>query len=415
MDALGRPLALSPEQQLNLDGGSGAALRGSLVGGGSDVARGGATDDGGSVRSFWRAESSENGDEVHSGGSSSASDNGARAARTGDLSSALGPAGDSADAAAGGAATGTASTRASGAPNAVAVSAREAECVALLRDSTPSSPAHPASLAACQPVLDAMVSRQPLGPGQLGRPLSSPFKAIGDSVPGGRLRLPSGGVVGGGGGGGLGAAAGAPSDAGLGLFAPPPPGGKDGPGDAAAAHAAAFASPLDEYLRTGSSGGGVGVGAGASSAGLDAGTAGSGAFGSAFGLSADRLARLAGAPPVAVATLRNEAERCGLTPNTLAPPMLLWRAKRVGGSTLAALLVRFAFVHHLVVAGPQGRMAHKACQAQQWAAGQARRSAFNASVSHWPFTCRPHEQGRAWGGLSHLFGGRTNFKEVREW
>lgn len=37
---------------------------------------------------------------------------------------------------------------------------------------------------------------------------------------------------------------------------------------------------------------------------------------------------------------------------------------------------------------------------------------FNASVSHWPFVCKPHSMGEGWGGLSHLFGGRNTFREV---
>jgi hypothetical protein len=55
-----------------------------------------------------------------------------------------------------------------------------------------------------------------------------------------------------------------------------------------------------------------------------------------------------------VASLRNEAERCNRIPNDEAPPVLLWRAKRTGGSTLAALFVRFAFIHKLEVIATPG-------------------------------------------------------------
>jgi hypothetical protein len=71
----------------------------------------------------------------------------------------------------------------------------------------------------------------------------------------------------------------------------------------------------------------------------------------------DRAKHTAKAPPHTAANLRNEGERCNLMPNHNSPPVLLWRSKRVGGSTLAALLVRYAFIHKLQIAGPQGRMA----------------------------------------------------------
>jgi hypothetical protein len=55
-------------------------------------------------------------------------------------------------------------------------------------------------------------------------------------------------------------------------------------------------------------------------------------------------------------------------------------------------------------------MATKACQQSAWR-GHSKHAGANASISHWPFVCRPHEAGHAWGGLQHLFGGRA-FKEV---
>ena len=56
-------------------------------------------------------------------------------------------------------------------------------------------------------------------------------------------------------------------------------------------------------------------------------------------------------------------------------------------------------------------MASKACKVSSWRGSGARHAIANASISHWPFVCRPHEAGQAWGGLNHLFGGRS-FREV---
>lgn len=44
-------------------------------------------------------------------------------------------------------------------------------------------------------------------------------------------------------------------------------------------------------------------------------------------------------PSPLAASLRNEAHRCALMPNHEAPPVLMWRAKRVGGATVASILV----------------------------------------------------------------------------
>ena len=69
--------------------------------------------------------------------------------------------------------------------------------------------------------------------------------------------------------------------------------------------------------------------------------------------------------PHTSASLRNEAARCTRAAQPdggESPPVLLWRAKRTGGSTLAALLVRYAFIRKLEVAGPSGRVALRACK-----------------------------------------------------
>lgn len=59
-------------------------------------------------------------------------------------------------------------------------------------------------------------------------------------------------------------------------------------------------------------------------------------------------------------------------------------------------------------------MASKACKVSSWRGSGAKHAIANASVSHWPFVCRPHEAGQGWGGLNHLFGGRS-FREVMGW
>ena len=57
-------------------------------------------------------------------------------------------------------------------------------------------------------------------------------------------------------------------------------------------------------------------------------------------------------------------------------------------------------------------MAHRACKQGAWRSSSALHPGTNASVSHWPFVCRPHEAGQRWGGLAHLFGGRSGYREV---
>ena len=75
---------------------------------------------------------------------------------------------------------------------------------------------------------------------------------------------------------------------------------------------------------------------------------------------------------------------------------------------------RFAFVQKLEVAGPSGRVAMRACKQNAWRtsiASSNHRALANASVSHWPFVCRPHREYANWGGLAHLFGYRS-YQEV---
>jgi hypothetical protein len=176
---------------------------------------------------------------------------------------------------------------------AAAARLEETECLALARDSSPSSPAEPSAMLACRPALARLAQRllaasssalQPSTPPDLDRDTSATSGGGGDSLDPSPFEL----------------------------------GGSGRP----ASLAASSSTERADFMSA------------------------------SHPASSAELRRVAASPPVTVAALRNEAARCGVGPLG-SPPVLLWRAKRVGGSSVAALLVRYAFVHKLDVAGPQ--------------------------------------------------------------
>ncbi len=198
----------------------------------------------------------------------------------------------------------------------------EKECLALLMADSQSTPAEPSTLIACRAVLTTKAKRD-LGDRYesvvAGGDEEAGLSAVSSSFAPGKEARGEGGGGGGGGGGGAAAATTTAAESGLG-------------GEFDRRHfATALLTPLPGTL-----------------------------------VQSKGQSPLYVAPsPHTTASLRNEAERCTRAAQPdggESPPVLLWRAKRTGGSTLAALFARYAFVRKLEVAGPSGRVALRACK-----------------------------------------------------
>jgi len=167
----------------------------------------------------------------------------------------------------------------------------EAECLALVRDSHPNAPAEPTALEACKPVLARMAERL-LNPSLSS---SSSLMPLHQSSSSSSSSFDSSYTT---------SSSSSSDGSSNSEYLDPSPFERGGSG-----------RPMDQPSSSSSSEG---------SSSLD--------FTKSHPASETEARRTVTSPPVTVATLRNEAQRCGVTGGHNSPPVLMWRAKRVSNS-----------------------------------------------------------------------------------